>query len=95
MGFLFQFTGCRTLVLKEGVSLLQVWQCGGKIEILPCSRVAHLERYHKPYAMDLEIPLRRNALRVAESWMDKHKYMVYLAWNMPLKVGHGLSRRKK
>ncbi|XP_027284135.2 probable polypeptide N-acetylgalactosaminyltransferase 8 [Cricetulus griseus] len=70
----------------ENVELsLRVWQCGGKIEILPCSRVAHLERYHKPYAMDLEIPLRRNALRVAESWMDKHKYMVYLAWNMPLK----------
>ncbi|XP_051029029.1 probable polypeptide N-acetylgalactosaminyltransferase 8 [Phodopus roborovskii] len=69
----------------ENVELsLRVWQCGGKIEILPCSRVAHLERFHKPYAMDPGIPLRRNALRVAESWMDKHKYMVYLAWNTPL-----------
>uniref|UniRef100_A0A8C5ZVG9 polypeptide N-acetylgalactosaminyltransferase n=1 Tax=Marmota marmota marmota TaxID=9994 RepID=A0A8C5ZVG9_MARMA len=70
---------CRRLFL-----LLQVWQCGGKIEILPCSRVAHLERYHKPYAMDLSIFLKRNALRVAEIWMDEYKQMVYLAWNIPL-----------
>ncbi|XP_051011615.1 probable polypeptide N-acetylgalactosaminyltransferase 8 [Acomys russatus] len=69
----------------ENVELsLRVWQCGGKIEILPCSRVAHLERHHKPYAMDPGIPLRRNALRVAEIWMDKYKYMVYSAWNLPL-----------
>ncbi|KAM4839805.1 putative polypeptide N-acetylgalactosaminyltransferase 8 [Urocitellus parryii] len=69
----------------ENVELsLRVWQCGGKIEILPCSRVAHLERYHKPYAWDLSIFLKRNALRVAEIWMDEYKHMVYLAWNIPL-----------
>uniref|UniRef100_A0A8C9USS8 Polypeptide N-acetylgalactosaminyltransferase n=1 Tax=Spermophilus dauricus TaxID=99837 RepID=A0A8C9USS8_SPEDA len=69
----------------ENVELsLRVWQCGGKIEILPCSRVAHLERYHKPYALDLSIFLKRNALRVAEIWMDEYKHMVYLAWNIPL-----------
>ncbi|XP_004717446.1 probable polypeptide N-acetylgalactosaminyltransferase 8 [Echinops telfairi] len=63
---------------------LRVWQCGGRIEVLPCSRIAHLERHHKPYALDLGSALRRNALRVAETWMDEHKYMVYLAWNLPL-----------
>ncbi|XP_021487410.1 probable polypeptide N-acetylgalactosaminyltransferase 8 [Meriones unguiculatus] len=69
----------------ENVELsLRVWQCGGKIEILPCSRVGHLERHHKPYVMDPGILLRRNALRVAEIWMDKYKDMVYLAWNIPL-----------
>ncbi|XP_030660732.1 probable polypeptide N-acetylgalactosaminyltransferase 8 [Nomascus leucogenys] len=69
----------------ENVELsLRVWQCGGKIEILPCSRIAHLERHHKPYALDLTPALRRNALRVAEIWMDEHKHMVYLAWNIPL-----------
>ncbi|XP_047405645.1 probable polypeptide N-acetylgalactosaminyltransferase 8 [Sciurus carolinensis] len=69
----------------ENVELsLRVWQCGGKIEILPCSRIAHLERYHKPYALDLGIVLKRNALRVAEIWMDEYKHMVYLAWNIPL-----------
>uniref|UniRef100_A0A2K6QCV2 Polypeptide N-acetylgalactosaminyltransferase n=1 Tax=Rhinopithecus roxellana TaxID=61622 RepID=A0A2K6QCV2_RHIRO len=69
----------------ENVELsLRVWLCGGKIEILPCSRIAHLERHHKPYALDLTPALKRNALRVAEIWMDEHKHMVYLAWNVPL-----------
>ncbi|KAI4586238.1 hypothetical protein MJG53_004025 [Ovis ammon polii x Ovis aries] len=69
----------------ENVELsLRVWQCGGRIEVLPCSRVAHLERHHKPYSLDLRIPLKRNALRVAEIWMDEYKDMVYMAWNIPL-----------
>ncbi|TFK00992.1 lipase member M-like [Platysternon megacephalum] len=51
----------------ENVELgLRVWQCGGQIEVLPCSRVAHLERAHKPYLLDFSIAVRRNALRVAE-----------------------------
>uniref|UniRef100_A0A452SGH0 polypeptide N-acetylgalactosaminyltransferase n=1 Tax=Ursus americanus TaxID=9643 RepID=A0A452SGH0_URSAM len=54
------------------------------IEILPCSRIAHIERHHKPYALDLSLPLKRSALRVAEIWMDEYKHMVYLAWNIPL-----------
>ncbi|XP_010610015.1 probable polypeptide N-acetylgalactosaminyltransferase 8 [Fukomys damarensis] len=69
----------------ENVELsLRVWQCGGKIEVLPCSRVAHVERHHKPYALDLGAALKRNALRVAEIWMDEYRHMVYLAWNLPL-----------
>ncbi|XP_068810069.1 probable polypeptide N-acetylgalactosaminyltransferase 8 isoform X2 [Struthio camelus] len=69
----------------ENVELgLRAWQCGGKIEVLPCSRIAHLERAHKPYLPDLSMSMRRNALRVAEVWMDDYKYMVYLAWNLPV-----------
>ncbi|ELK36865.1 Putative polypeptide N-acetylgalactosaminyltransferase 8 [Myotis davidii] len=69
----------------ENVELsLRVWQCGGRIEVLPCSRIAHIERHHKPYALDLTPAMKRNALRVAEIWMDEYKYMVYLAWNIPL-----------
>ncbi|KAM8801970.1 putative polypeptide N-acetylgalactosaminyltransferase 8 [Rhynchonycteris naso] len=69
----------------ENVELsLRVWQCGGRIEVLPCSRIGHLERHHKPYALDLTSALKRNALRVAEVWMDEYKDMVYLAWNIPL-----------
>ncbi|XP_077025880.1 putative polypeptide N-acetylgalactosaminyltransferase 8 isoform X2 [Tamandua tetradactyla] len=83
----------------ENVELsLRVWLCGGKIEILPCSRVAHLERHHKPYALHLSPVMKRNALRVAEIWMDKYKYMVYAAWNIPLKnsgINYGdISSRK-
>ncbi|NXL60679.1 GALT8 acetylgalactosaminyltransferase, partial [Chordeiles acutipennis] len=69
----------------ENVELgLRAWQCGGKVEVLPCSRIAHLERAHKPYLPDLSIAVKRNALRVAEVWMDDYKYMVYFAWNLPI-----------
>ncbi|XP_060110003.1 probable polypeptide N-acetylgalactosaminyltransferase 8 [Heteronotia binoei] len=74
----------------ENVELgIRTWQCGGKIEVLPCSRVAHIERTHKPYLMDLTIAMKRNALRVAEVWMDEYKNMVYYAWNIPLE-NHGV-----
>ncbi|XP_048371923.1 probable polypeptide N-acetylgalactosaminyltransferase 8 [Sphaerodactylus townsendi] len=69
----------------ENVELgIRAWQCGGRIEVLPCSRVAHLERAHKPYLLDVTPAVKRNALRVAEVWMDEYKYMVYFAWNLPL-----------
>lgn len=64
----------------------QVWQCGGSVEVLPCSRIAHIERAHKPYTENLTAHVRRNALRVAEVWMDQHKSHVYMAWNVPLQV---------
>lgn len=61
----------------------QVWLCGGSIEIIPCSKIAHIERAHKPYAPDVGEPLRRNALRVAEIWMDEYKRNVLISWNLP------------
>ncbi|KAI5947811.1 putative polypeptide N-acetylgalactosaminyltransferase 8 [Manis javanica] len=68
----------------------QVWQCGGRIEILPCSRVAQLERHHKPYAPDLSSALKRSALHVAEIWMHECKHTVHLAWNIPLQMKNSL-----
>ncbi|CAD7671564.1 unnamed protein product [Nyctereutes procyonoides] len=68
----------------ENVELgIRVWQCGGSVEVLPCSRIAHIERAHKPYTEDLTAHVRRNALRVAEVWMDEFKSHVYMAWNIP------------
>lgn len=64
----------------------QVWQCGGSVEVLPCSRIAHIERAHKPYTEDLTSHMRRNALRVAEVWMDEFRSHVYMAWNIPMEV---------
>lgn len=64
----------------------QVWQCGGSVEVLPCARIAHIERAHKPYTEDLTSHVRRNALRVAEVWMDEFKSHVYMAWNIPMEV---------
>ncbi|XP_031724034.1 polypeptide N-acetylgalactosaminyltransferase 18-like isoform X3 [Anarrhichthys ocellatus] len=69
----------------ENVELgIRVWQCGGSVEVLPCSRIAHIERTHKPYTVNLTAHVRRNALRVAEVWMDQYKSHVYMAWNVPL-----------
>lgn len=63
-----------------------MWQCGGSVEVLPCARIAHIERAHKPYTEDLTVHVRRNALRVAEVWMDEFKSHVYMAWNIPQEV---------
>ncbi|KAB0389397.1 hypothetical protein E2I00_020232, partial [Balaenoptera physalus] len=72
-----------------------VWQCSGRVKVLPCSRVAHLERHYKPYSLDLSIPLKQNALRVAEIWMDEYKDMVYMAWNIPLQFRPGLEQKQR
>lgn len=64
----------------------QVWQCGGSMEVLPCARVAHIERTKKPYNNDIDYYAKRNALRAAEVWMDEYKSHVYMAWNIPMNV---------
>ncbi|XP_016358624.1 probable polypeptide N-acetylgalactosaminyltransferase 8 [Sinocyclocheilus anshuiensis] len=85
-------------VLDEGMKIyggenvelaIRVWLCGGSIEVVPCSKIAHIERAHKPYSLDLSRPMIRNALRVAEIWLDEYKSNVNIAWNLPLK-NHGI-----
>ncbi|CAJ1064911.1 polypeptide N-acetylgalactosaminyltransferase 17 [Xyrichtys novacula] len=74
----------------ENIELgIKAWLCGGSMEVLPCSRVAHMARRKKPYYSDIGTQMRRNALRVAEVWMDEYKSFVYQAWNIPME-NHGI-----
>ncbi|KAM9464055.1 polypeptide N-acetylgalactosaminyltransferase 9-like isoform 1-T1 [Salvelinus alpinus] len=69
----------------ENIELgMRVWQCGGSMEVLPCARVAHIERTKKPYNNDIDYYAKRNALRAAEVWMDEYRSHVYMAWNIPM-----------
>lgn len=44
----------------------------------------------KPYLPDLSVTVKRNALRLAEVWLDEYKSNVNVAWNLPFKVRHRL-----
>lgn len=52
----------------------KIWQCGGSIEWVPCSRVGHVYRNHMPYGfgkIDVKIPIiLLNYMRVVEVWLD-------------------------
>lgn len=52
----------------------RVWMCGGRLDIIPCSRVGHVFRHRRPYGdPDGKDTMLRNSLRVAHVWMDDYK----------------------
>ncbi|CAG7836284.1 unnamed protein product [Allacma fusca] len=65
----------------ENVELsFRLWCCGGRLVIIPCSRVGHVFRRRRPYgASNGEDTTLRNSVRVAEVWLDEFKEYFYKA----------------
>lgn len=55
----------------------RIWMCGGRLEIIPCSRVGHIFRKRRPYGSPGDAFLK-NSLRVAHVWMDGYKKYFFL-----------------
>lgn len=57
---------------------LKVWQCGGQLEIIPCSIVGHVFRTKSPHTFPKGTQvIARNQVRLAEVWMDDYKEIFY------------------
>ncbi|KAK9722346.1 N-terminal domain of galactosyltransferase [Popillia japonica] len=68
----------------------RLWMCGGKLELIPCSRVGHVFRQRRPYgAPDGQDTMLYNSLRVAHVWMDDYKKYYIKQRKPPLNYNYG------
>ncbi|CAH0548763.1 unnamed protein product [Brassicogethes aeneus] len=57
----------------------RIWQCGGRLETVPCSRVGHIFRDFHPYTFPNNKDTHGiNTARLAHVWMDDYKRFFFM-----------------
>ena len=72
--------------------------CGGRVEVLPCSKIGHVFKPNLPYSFGekSEMVIQRNMIQVAEVWMDEYKKYYYATQDRLAHIDiHSLIERKK
>ncbi|POI35733.1 hypothetical protein CIB84_000514 [Bambusicola thoracicus] len=72
-GSRFSVVKCQTIA-SLGKCIFVIWMCGGRLLIIPCSRVGHIFRKRRPYGSPGgQDTMAHNSLRLAHVWMDEYK----------------------
>ncbi|RWS08437.1 polypeptide N-acetylgalactosaminyltransferase 5-like protein, partial [Leptotrombidium deliense] len=83
---------------SESIELgLASWTCGGSIEIIPCSRVAHVFRDSIPYSfpgVQRTISLF-NSARILETWMDDYRMFYYILFPDAVRKDRGNTTHRR
>lgn len=75
---------------------LQVWQCGGSMEVIPCSRVGHLYRISTySFNGDANKIIAQNNARLVEVWMSDLKHIYYTVNPRNVLVTDKISKKSK
>ena len=78
----------------------KTWLCGGRLDVVPCSHVAHLDRdfRNRPYGNHEASPFI-NLMRVAKIWMNDYKSFLFpitsISWSEKNQYIHSIEDQLK